>query len=104
MLLWYFWLYSFLGFLLERAFAAATRAEHQARRCFLLLPLCPVYGLGMLAVLALPRELPFWALALWGGLGTADGSRCPVGPALGGGPGGARPAGRDLGVPSGVQR
>lgn len=68
MVLWYFWLYSFLGFLLERAFAAATRAEHQARRCFLLLPLCPVYGLGMLAVLALPRELPFWALALWGGL------------------------------------
>ncbi len=68
MTLWYFWLYSFLGFLLERAFAAATHAPHQARRCFLLLPLCPVYGLGMLAVLALPRGLPFWALALLGGL------------------------------------
>ena len=26
-------------------------------KCFLLLPLCPVYGLGMLAVLALPPEL-----------------------------------------------
>ena len=66
--LWYFWIYSFLGFLLERMFAALTRAEHRARRCFLLLPLCPVYGLGMLAVLALPSALPFWALALWGGL------------------------------------
>ena len=53
MVLWYFWIYSFLGYLLERAFAAVTHAEHQGRRCFLLLPLCPVYGLGMLAVLAL---------------------------------------------------
>lgn len=69
MLLWYFWIYSFLGYLLEKAFAAATRAEHQGRKCFLLLPLCPVYGLGMLAVLALP---PAWTegprLLLSGGL------------------------------------
>lgn len=68
--LWYFWMYSFLGFLLEKVFAAVTHAERQTRKCFLLLPLCPVYGLGMLAVLALP---PSWtesfpALALWGGL------------------------------------
>lgn len=56
MVLWYFWIYSFLGYLLERAFAAVTHAEHQGRRCFLLLPLCPVYGLGMLAVLALPPD------------------------------------------------
>ena len=70
MVLWYFWIYSFLGYLLERAFAAVTHAEHQGRRCFLLLPLCPVYGLGMLAVLALPESLSdsFWSLALWGGL------------------------------------
>lgn len=67
MTLWHFWIYSFLGFLLERAFAAATRAERRERRCLALLPLCPVYGLGMLAVLALPRSLPFWALALLGG-------------------------------------
>ena len=69
MALWYFWIYSFLGFLLERAFAAATHAPRQGRRCFLLLPLCPVYGLGMLAVLALPpawREGPW--LILSGGL------------------------------------
>ena len=52
MMLWYFWIYSFFGFLLEKAFAAATHSPHRVRRCFLLLPLCPVYGLGMLAVLA----------------------------------------------------
>ena len=33
--LWYFWMYSFLGYLLEKAFAAVTRAENQVRRCFL---------------------------------------------------------------------
>lgn len=67
--LWYFWIYSFLGYCLEKAFAAATRSEHQARKCFLFLPLCPVYGLGMLAVLALPPELRrgLW-LVLSGGL------------------------------------
>ena len=50
--LWYFWIYSFLGWLLELAFAAVTRSEDRRRRCLLVLPLCPVYGLGMLAVLA----------------------------------------------------
>ena len=61
-LLWFFWMYSFGGYLLERAFAAATRAERRERKCFLLLPLCPVYGLGMLAVLALPAA---WRQGLW---------------------------------------
>ena len=56
MVLWYFWIYSFLGYLLEKCFAKVTRAEQQGRKCFLLLPLCPVYGLGMLAVLALPER------------------------------------------------
>ena len=55
--LWYFWVYSFLGYLLEKGFAAATRSPHQVRRCFTVLPLCPVYGLGMLAVLALPVSI-----------------------------------------------
>lgn len=68
MLLWYFWIYSFLGYLLEKAFAKGTHARQQGRKCFLLLPLCPVYGLGMLAVLALPER---WTsggwLILWGG-------------------------------------
>lgn len=68
--LWRFWTYSFAGFLLEKGFAAATHAQRQTRRCFLLLPLCPVYGLGVLAVLALPPGLTgsFWSLAVWGGL------------------------------------
>ena len=52
--LWLFCLYSFLGYLLEKIFAAVTGSRHQVRKCFLLLPLCPVYGLAMLAVLHLP--------------------------------------------------
>ena len=70
LLLWQFWTYSFLGYLLERGYAAATHAPNQVRKCFLLLPLCPVYGLGVLAVLALPAECKdgFFALAWWGGL------------------------------------
>ena len=56
MALWYFWIYSFLGYLLEKLFAKVTRAEQQGRKCFLFLPLCPVYGLGMLAVLKLPES------------------------------------------------
>ena len=62
MALWYFWIYSFLGYLLEKCFAKVTRAKQQGRKCFLLLPLCPVYGLGMLAVLALPER---WKVGGW---------------------------------------
>lgn len=42
---WYFCVYSFLGFLLEVLFARAVHA-HPDRKCLLVLPLCPVYGLG----------------------------------------------------------
>ena len=67
--LWVFWIYSFLGYGLEKLFAKLSRSEKQGRKCFLLLPLCPVYGLGMLAVLALPTE---WksgmSLVIWGAL------------------------------------
>ena len=67
---WLFLFYSFGGYLLEKAFAYATAAPLQVRKCFLVLPLCPVYGLGMLAVLVLPA--PFtdtvWALGIWGAL------------------------------------
>lgn len=68
--LWQFWAYSFIGYLLEKIFAAATHAENQGRKCFLLLPLCPVYGLGVLAALALPETWTgsFWGMAVWGGL------------------------------------
>lgn len=49
---WYFIFYSFLGFLVETAFARAVRAPKRDRKCFYLLPLCPVYGLGALLILA----------------------------------------------------
>ena len=67
--LWIFWSFSLLGWVLERLFAAVTRSPQRRRRCLLLLPLCPVYGLGMAAVLALPPSLRSgWPLYLWGGL------------------------------------
>lgn len=67
MALWYFWIYSFLGWLVERCFAAVSRSEDRRRRCLLLLPLCPVYGLGMLAVLSLP-PMGTLELTVFGGL------------------------------------
>lgn len=68
LLIWYFLIYSFLGYLLEKLFARVTHAENQLRRCFIAAPLCPVYGLAMLAVLALAREGTWWERALCGGL------------------------------------
>lgn len=67
---WLFMLYSFGGYLLEKLFAAVTAAPQQVRKCMILLPLCPVYGLGMLAVLALPRQLTdsVWKLGIFGAL------------------------------------
>ena len=53
---WYFLFYSFLGYLLEKLFARATHAERQVRKCFLLLPLCPVYGLALCALLLTGAE------------------------------------------------
>ena len=44
--LWYFYWYSFLGFLLEVAFARISGHPKRDRKCLLLLPLRPVYGLG----------------------------------------------------------
>ncbi len=61
--------YSFLGWCLEKLFAAAIRSPQRHRKCYLLLPLCPVYGLAMLAVVALiPAEMDFWVRAMLGGL------------------------------------
>lgn len=54
-LMWYFVLYSVVGCLLERFYAWLTRAKQRRRRCFRVLPLCPVYGLGALAILAITR-------------------------------------------------
>ena len=58
LLLWYFICYSFLGFLLEVAFARATGHPKKDRKCFLLLPLCPVYGAGALLIRWLSGLLP----------------------------------------------
>lgn len=71
---WYAVLYSFLGFLLEVAYARAVRAEKQDRKCFYFLPLCPVYGLGALLILT---PAPLLAgrpllLALWSGAAATE--------------------------------
>lgn len=49
---WYFVIYSFLGFLLEVLFARLVHGRPD-RKCLLVLPLCPVYGLGTCAALLL---------------------------------------------------
>ncbi len=55
---WVFLFYSLAGCFLERAYAhRATGEEHPVRRCLLFLSLCPVYGLGVMAVLALPLSM-----------------------------------------------
>lgn len=66
---WYFLIYSFFGFVLEVLFARAIHSEKPDRKCFLLLPLCPVYGLGALGILAASAPLVRWPLlvALAGG-------------------------------------
>ncbi len=64
-MLWYFVLYSFLGFLLEVAFARVVNHPKKDRKCFLLLPLCPVYGVGAIFIhwLAGLGEGPLWVMA-----------------------------------------
>lgn len=68
--LWYGIFYSFLGYLVEKGFALVTRAPHRLRRCFVVLPLCPVYGIAMAAEIALGAErLPgAWEQLLLGGI------------------------------------
>lgn len=51
---WAFLFYSFCGFLFEITFARAIGHPKRDRKCHLLLPVCPVYGLGALAILLLP--------------------------------------------------
>lgn len=49
-LFWYSTFYSLAGFLLEVAFARVTDHPKKDRKCFFLLPLCPVYGVGALLI------------------------------------------------------
>lgn len=55
--LWRFILYSFIGFLLEVAFARAIGHPKKDRKCLLVLPLCPVYGIGAVLILFLTSLL-----------------------------------------------
>ena len=66
---WYFILYSFIGFILEVIYSKATNGSG-GRKCLLVLPLCPVYGLGACAILLLPPEITSHPLLLFlfGGL------------------------------------
>lgn len=63
--LWYFIIYSFCGFLLEVGFARAVGHPKRDRKCLLLLPLCPVYGLGACLAVALAglSRNPLWVMA-----------------------------------------
>ena len=70
---WYFLLYSFCGFALEKGFAWLAHHPKRDRKCLLVLPLCPVYGLGALAVLALAGDggsLRVMVAGILGGTGT----------------------------------
>lgn len=65
---WYFIFYSLCGCGLEKLFAYVIHSVRQKRKCFLLLPLCPVYGLAMCLLLAaVPWDANFWVLAAAGG-------------------------------------
>ena len=65
----YFLFYSFAGYLLEKLFARLIHSPNQVRKCFFLLPLCPVYGLAMAAVLVLlPDETGPLPRMLLGGI------------------------------------
>lgn len=61
---WYFILYSFFGFLLEVVFAKVTGGRAD-RKCLLVLPLCPVYGMGACAILLLPAFISSHPLLLF---------------------------------------
>ena len=62
-----FLFYSLGGYGLEKLFARCIHSPNQVRKCFLFLPLCPVYGLAMTVLIALtPAELGFFPLMLLG--------------------------------------
>lgn len=64
-----FLFYSLGGYGLEKLHARLSHSPRQVRKCFLLLPLCPVYGLAMTALIALtPEGLGFFPLMILGGV------------------------------------
>ncbi len=54
-LLWYILLYSVAGFGIEILYARCVGARKQDRKCLLVLPMCPVYGIGAALILSLPQ-------------------------------------------------
>lgn len=54
---WYFLFYSFLGFWVEVVYVRLRGEAKRDRKCRLILPVCPVYGLGALAILMLPAGI-----------------------------------------------
>lgn len=64
----FFLFYSLGGYGLEKLHARLSHSPRQVRKCFLMLPLCPVYGLAMTALIALtPEGLGFFPLMVLGG-------------------------------------
>lgn len=64
--IWYLLVYSFLGYLLEVAYAKVVHGSGSGRKCLLLLPLCPVYGVGAVAIVALSgvHPQPLWVMGV----------------------------------------
>ena len=56
-LFWQYVFYGFCGFLLEVTLAKTIHSPKQDRKCHLFLPVCPVYGVGALAILFLSPAL-----------------------------------------------
>ena len=71
-IIWYLLVYSFLGYLLEVAYAKIVHGRGSGRKCLLLLPLCPVYGVGGVAIVALsgPNPQPLWLMGVGFGAAT----------------------------------
>lgn len=70
--IWYLLVYSFLGYLLEVAYAKIVHGRGSGRKCLLLLPLCPVYGVGAVAIVAIsgPNPQPLWLMGVGFGAAT----------------------------------
>lgn len=70
--IWYLLVYSFLGYLLEVAYAKIVHGRGSGRKCLLLLPLCPVYGVGGVAIVALSgvHPQPLWVMGVGFGAAT----------------------------------
>ena len=69
-LIWYFFIYSFIGWCAEIAYAAVKHKKFM-NRGFLNGPLCPVYGIGVVLILVFFSSLKGnffswpWAVPLW---------------------------------------